>query len=87
MTKISKGIGFDPTDTGHAGAFLRKDGTRISVHVGENRAGEQGWYWAETLRLGWAENYADMVYVTGKNGIGPFKTCREACHNALESAS
>jgi len=74
---------FDPKDTGHAGMFLRRDGVRGNVHIGENQAGELGWYWSEALRLGWSENYADMVYETGRNGQGPYDTCREACHAFL----
>jgi hypothetical protein len=76
-------VTFNPQDTGHAGAFIRPDGTRFIVHLGEDFSGKEGWYWSEAMKLGYSENYSDMLYVQGQNGVGPFDSCREACHAGL----
>ena len=79
-------IEFDPTDTGHAGAFIRKDGVRGVVHLGETFEGQPGWYWCEALRLDWPYYDKDRTYNTGASSQGPFPTCRAACHDFLGKA-
>ncbi len=74
----------DLRDTGHAGAFLRKDGVRVFVDLATDLSGNFGWYWSEQLGRGRSD--CDQIVITpGRSGMGPFKTCREACHAALDA--
>lgn len=76
---------FEPNSKGYDGAYIRKDGLCVLISEGETVSGKKGWYWHEAVLLRYTDDNCnwDPVYQTGKSGIGPFMTAKEACHDAL----
>lgn len=58
----------------------------VSVHVGENLAGDKGWYWCQKTTTAYGDS-GDKIYLSGRSGVGPFPTEQMATDDARKSLS